>query len=333
MKPLRAFVVLAGILCAWGAAGCVEVDRSIVLNKDLSGTASFRMTMDLEPFVVTLLQMQHANAGKAGPPTAAELAAARQELPNPFARDGLIDATAIAAGLPVGVSLVEATQKPDGFKFTVNVVCAFRDLAKVPLIALPDKRREGQPADVAPFRPFDGLDIKDEGGTVTITSKSIGILTGDDAAKPASAASGAASAPKSPAASAVAGRLTAMVEQLGPSGPDDLAGAMKGMREAFRIEFPFTVLETNGTRKAPNALAWEITGETWEKLSPDARQALTILVRFRKQARSTARPTDVQFVALAARGGRRYCPHRECVPDEPASPVDQCLPSDWAPVR
>src|SRR3990170_8716264 len=60
-------------------AGCFEIDQSINLHKDLSGTADFHLGVDLEPMVVVMAQFAKEMEGKTGPVTAEELARAKAD--------------------------------------------------------------------------------------------------------------------------------------------------------------------------------------------------------------------------------------------------------------
>ncbi|HEV3076962.1 MAG TPA: hypothetical protein VHB47_21245, partial [Thermoanaerobaculia bacterium] len=60
-------------------AGCFDVEQSVSLKRDLSGTAGFNMTVDLEPMIAFMASMQHSMEGKPGDPTPAEIEAARRD--------------------------------------------------------------------------------------------------------------------------------------------------------------------------------------------------------------------------------------------------------------
>jgi len=73
----------AGLLASLAASllltGCFDVEQSLVLKKDLSGTAGFRMMVNMEPMVLMMVRMQHQMGGKEGEPTAAEIEQAKKE--------------------------------------------------------------------------------------------------------------------------------------------------------------------------------------------------------------------------------------------------------------
>ena len=54
--------VLLGLAGCLFLTGCFDVEQSLVLNKDLSGTAGIRMGINFEPLVLTMLRMQRQMA-------------------------------------------------------------------------------------------------------------------------------------------------------------------------------------------------------------------------------------------------------------------------------
>src|ERR1700730_8806623 len=60
-------------------AGCFDVEESVSLRRDLSGTAGFNMTVDLEPMIAFMAGMQPSMAGMTGDPTPEEMEAARKD--------------------------------------------------------------------------------------------------------------------------------------------------------------------------------------------------------------------------------------------------------------
>src|SRR5678815_514926 len=103
----RAFMLLACVAAAVWSAGCLNMERSLFVNRDLSGRAALKMSIDLEAIVPMVIKMQHQSEGKTDPPTEAELAAAKAQLtmlagilPNA----GPFDAKKIADGLPEGMT-------------------------------------------------------------------------------------------------------------------------------------------------------------------------------------------------------------------------------------
>jgi hypothetical protein len=264
MNPRRALPVIALLVLAFFLTGCFDIEQSITLNKDLSGKAGFRMGIDFEPMVLIMLQMQRSMEGKKGTPTSEEIAKAKKDfLDQQKSKEKdkpEVDRKAIEASLPAGVTLIDESVKEDGMKILTNVVFGFSDPSKLALINLPKKEGE-KPDDKSVInKPFEGLEIKDEGKTILITSK-----------------------PANPVSSVGEG-----VKKAGAGGDDNkemeamVKDAMKGLRVAFRIEAPFKVVESNATRKEGNALLWEYTLESFEKMQKEGSTDLRVFVRYRK---------------------------------------------------
>src|SRR4051794_12901235 len=104
------------------AGGCFDVEQAMKLQKDLSGTAAFSMTVNMEPMVLFMVRMQREMAGKKGEPTAAEIAQAKKEFlaskttkENPAA-----DKAEIEKSLPAGVKLLESSVKDEGLKVAAH---------------------------------------------------------------------------------------------------------------------------------------------------------------------------------------------------------------------
>jgi len=56
-----------------------------------------------------------------------------------------------------------------------------------------------------------------------------------------------------------------------PAMKKQMEEAFQGLRVAWKIETPFTVLESNATRREGKTLIWEYTLETFEKMTPQQR--------------------------------------------------------------
>src|SRR5262245_22707437 len=102
---IRTFRVFPAVLLAvfsLAATGCIEFERTLVINKDVSGQASFRMTMNLEPMVRFAAEMEQKSRGKTGALTEEDLAAARKEFAKDVAADFKKDAKPDLGTLPAG---------------------------------------------------------------------------------------------------------------------------------------------------------------------------------------------------------------------------------------
>src|SRR5687767_6632940 len=100
----RTIAVLSVLLLA----GCFEIEQSINLQKDLSGTADFRLGVDLEPMIVVMAQFGREMEGKTGPITAAELAKAKEEFKKSSKKESgeKPSQAEIESSLPKGVKLL-----------------------------------------------------------------------------------------------------------------------------------------------------------------------------------------------------------------------------------
>jgi hypothetical protein len=262
MNPRSTFLAMTLLVPAFLLTGCFDIEQSLTLNKDLSGKAGFRMGIDFEPMVMIMLQMQRSMEGKKGAPTAEEIAKAKKEfLEQQKSKDEKpeIDRKALEANLPAGVTLVDETVKQDGMKVLTNIVFGFSDPSKLSLINFPKKEGEQSNDKSVINKPFDGLEIKDEGKTILITSK------------PANPVSRVDEGVKKAGAGDDNKELDAMMKD-----------AMKGLRVAVRIEAPFKVVESNATRKDGNALLWEYTLDSFEKMQKEGTKDLRVFVRYRK---------------------------------------------------
>jgi hypothetical protein len=113
-------------------AGCLDYEAGIAFNKDMTGKASFKMTMDLGPFVTGMIQTMGARAG--GPPPDDMMPMIKQQLADQMG-NGMIDVAQLKAKLPEGVTLVDSAQKFDELKLVMSFGFAFTDATKLPSIS------------------------------------------------------------------------------------------------------------------------------------------------------------------------------------------------------
>lgn len=255
-------VALSLALCLPALTACFDVEQAMTLQKDLSGKAAFSMTVNMEPMVLFMVRMQREMAGKTGEPTAAEIEAAKKDFlaskktteESPEQRKADVE-----KGLPPGVKLLESSVKDDGLKMAVHLVFGFDHISKLGQIQLSKKDAEGQgqpPGAKNPFdQPFSGLQVKDEGKTLLLTTEAI-----------------------NPAAEQK--EQTADMD-LSPEMKKTMEDAFKGLRVAFKIDAPFDVVESNATRKEGKTLIWEYDLKTMEKMTPE-QLAQGVRVRFKK---------------------------------------------------
>lgn len=253
---------LAAAAAALLLAGCFDVEQSLSLRRDLSGTAGFRMTIDLEPMIAFIAGMQHSMAGKPGEPTPEEIDAARRDFlakqkaedPAKKQQEFTSQKAQLEKSLPAGIELLAAGIEEQGTKMSTQLRFAFDDVAKLTRIRLPEKGGQEEPS-VNPYAdPFSALKVVDEGPTLLVTLGRV-----DAAARIREQA-------------ATPGKDGADAEM-----PKALEDALKSMRFAFRLDTPFEVVETNATRRDGSTLYWEIRASDAKTEAP-----ATMMARLRK---------------------------------------------------
>ena len=251
------FVSLLG--AALASTGCIDFDRAITLNKDLSGKATFRMTVNLEPMARIVAQTERQASGKTGPITDEEIAAAKKELSSQASQQSK-DPKAEIGPLPAGFTLIDASQKMDGLKMTISATIGFDDIRKLPTFKMSDPSPGGQ-GDHDQLQPFEGIEVKDEGATLVITAKLL--TTGDSKMM----APGAPTGGDKPAPEGLPEVINQMTGMLGGDAAmtAQIEQIMKEMKETFRFETPMTVVETNATKREATAAVWEYTMESLAK--------------------------------------------------------------------
>jgi hypothetical protein len=225
-------------------AGCFEVEQSIDLKKDLSGTADFHLGVDLEPMIVVMAQFGREMEGKTGPITAEELAKAKAEFKKSAKKETSKDEPSkaeIEKSMPEGVKLLSYGMKEREFGVDTNFKFGFDKLSQLVGVKLPSKG-EGDPSKKNIIdSPFEGLELSEKGDTLTIRTKPQNPTE--------SVKEQAADAPK----------LDAATEKL-------VKDAFGKMRVAYRITAPFTVVSHNAMRKEGNTLIWEYDMAAFEKM-------------------------------------------------------------------
>jgi hypothetical protein len=252
------FAAAVCLALSLAGAGCMNIEQTITLQKDLSGTAAMTITADLEPMVMMVAKMQHEMTGGKGDPPAAVVEKARQELLAAKSADPIDiedEKAGLRESLPPGVKLVEASFKDDALKLIGRFVLGFDNLSKLTGISLDAPGGDASPAPVGnPMqRPFEGLKVVDEGGTILFTSTAHNPLA--DSSKPGEPLDGEAKA---------------IVDAM-----------LKGFRVALRLNAPFEVIEHNAHRKDGTTLVWEFDFVSMEKLLAGGEKP-AIRVRFKK---------------------------------------------------
>jgi hypothetical protein len=256
------FLALAvGAAAALG--GCFDVEQSVSLQRDLSGTANFSVTLDLEPVFVFIAGTQHSMLGKSGELTPAEIEQARRDFLAALQKQDHVKkqqetAAWLEQGLPAGVRLLSSSFDDQGTKVALRCQLAFDDVHKLPKIKLPEKG--GEPGQNPWSDPFATLQVVDEGPTMLVTFGYV-----DAAARLQE--------------QAAKGGPPIVIAEGPPATPEmskALAGAFKTSRFAFRLDSPFEVVETNASRRDGRTLYWEPPAD------PNARFPQTLTARLKK---------------------------------------------------
>lgn len=225
-------------------AGCFEIEQSINLQKDLSGTADFHLGVDLEPMIVVMAQFAREMEGKTGPVPAADLAKAKADFKKSSKKDDNKNEPSradIEKSLPEGVKLISYATKERDFGVDSDFKFGFNKLSNLVGVKLPSKG-DGDPTKKNVIdSPFEGLEVSEKGDTLTIRTKPQNPTE--------SVKEQAADAPK----------LDAATEKM-------VKDAFGKMRVAYRITAPFTVVSHNATRREGNTLIWEYDLAAFEKM-------------------------------------------------------------------
>ena len=262
MKKLLVVLVIGSLAVL---AGCFQIEQSMKLERDLSGSAGFTLGIDFEPMVLIMLQFQREMEGKEGPPTQEEIANAKREFAEKMtAEEGVEDVEAdrqrVRESLPKGVTLRDMSVDRQEMKLVMNFVFDFDHVSKLSQITLPQKDGAGPESEMLVDRPFADLQVVDEGDTILITSK-----------------------PSNPT-EAVADQTQEAGAPESPELEEMMKKAFEDLRVAWEIDAPFDVVEHNATRVEGTKLIWEYDVaalETMENEGSDA-QTLQLRVRYRK---------------------------------------------------
>ncbi len=246
--------------------GCFEIEQSIELKKDMSGTADFHLGIDLEPMVVIMAQMQKEMAGKKGALTAAELAAAKAEFKKSATSkksdEKMPTLKELQKDMPEGVKLLDFKVEEREFGMDSRFKFGFDKVGRLVDVKLPQsKDAEQDPTKKSMVdTPFEGLEVVDEGKTFTIRTK-----------------------PQNP---------TEKVQEEAEGGPKldkDTEKMMKDafnkLRVAYKITAPFEVVSHNADRKEGNTLIWEYDYKKFEELSKKGNKKiddLAVRVTYKK---------------------------------------------------
>jgi hypothetical protein len=239
--------------------GCFEIDQTIRLEKNLSGTADFHLGVNFEPMVTIMAQFAHDMEGKKGAVTAADIEKAKADF-RKNAKKSSSEKPSLAEmrkSMPEGIELLDFKAKESDFRIDSDFKFGFKKLQNLVGVKLPSKEGADPTQKNVVDTPFDGLELVEKGDTITIRTKPV---------NPAEAVKEEAKdAPK----------MDAAAEKL-------MRDAFKDLRVTYRISAPFTVVSHNATRKEGNTLIWEYSMDRFEELSKKSADELGVRVTYRR---------------------------------------------------
>ena len=225
-------------------SGCFEIEQSINLDKNLSGTADFHLGVDLEPMVVVMAQFAKEMEGKKGPLTAAELAKAKADFKKSSKKESKEKEPSraeIEKSLPEGVKLLDFKATEKDFGIVTDFKFSFEKLRNLVGVKLPSKGDDPTKKNVIDS-PFESLELIEKGNTITLQTK-----------------------PQNPAETVK--EQAADAPKMDPETEKMIKDAFSKMRVVYRITAPFTVVKHNATRQEGNTLVWEYNLARFEEMS------------------------------------------------------------------
>lgn len=263
-------LVLAGAAAL--GMGCIDVEESVSLRRDLSGTAALRVTVDREMQMKYVAFEHHVGYLTKGDLTPREIDMAWWQYLLAKQGDKSDMREDLRKMLPPGVSLLAMTIAEQGRNPLVrDAELAFDDVRKLRRIALQDPPVEtwfyglamqDPPVDVE--TPFYGLEVVDEGETVLVSHTDADPLSRIAAIL-----------------SDIQERMNARRKVTGaspsPAERQQVAAAIDSARLVFRLDSPFEVIETNATHRDGGILTWEIRGS-----DPIAKREAKLTARLKK---------------------------------------------------
>lgn len=260
MRSRASAIALSGLLFL--TAGCFEIEQTINLERDMSGTASMRIGVDMEPMVVIMAQMKHDMDGKSGAVTKEEIAAARADFKKQSAskpkEDIALAKSEAQKELPKGIKLLDMSTREEEMRMISDFKFAFDNLSNLVKVTLPSKGDDPTQKNVMDS-PFEGLEVEEDGKTITIHSK-----------------------PQNPADS-VESEAKEQAPKMDPEMEKMMRDAFKNLRVAYRITAPFEVVRHNATRQEGKTLIWEYDLATFEKMEKSKKAGdLEVRVVYKK---------------------------------------------------
>jgi hypothetical protein len=242
---MRKTLAVISVLSVLFLTGCFEIEQSLNLKKDLSGTADFHLGVDLEPMVVVMAQFGKEMEGKKGPLTAAELAKAKADFKKSSKTSSSgkeVSREDIQKELPEGVTLIDYGVKEKEFGMASDFKFGFDKLSSLVGVKLPSKKGGDPTSKNVIDSPFQGLEVSEKGNTITIRTK-----------------------PQNPAETVK--EQAADAPKLDPATEKQVRDAFSKMKVSYRITAPFEIVSHNATRREGNTLIWEYNLESFEAMA------------------------------------------------------------------
>ncbi|PYQ28092.1 MAG: hypothetical protein DMF56_16755 [Acidobacteria bacterium] len=258
---VRVKFVFVVLLCVF-LTGCFEIEQSINLQKDLSGTADFHMGIDMEPMIVIMAQVGREMEGKKGPISAAELAKAKADFKKQQKdkkSDPAPDRKEMEKDLPPGVKLLDFKATEKEFGVAMDMKFGFDKVAHLIGVKMPQKEGGDPTSKNVMDTPFEGLQVIEKGGTITVQTKP---------ANPAEKVNEEAAQQGGP--------------KIDPEMEKMMKDAFAKMRVVYRLTAPFTIVSHNATRKEGNTLIWEYDMKRFEELAKSKKDDFGVKVVYRR---------------------------------------------------
>ena len=226
-------------------AGCFEIDNTINLQRDLSGTADFHLGVDMEPMIVIMAQVAKEMEGKKGALTPDEIAKAKADFKKKAQTTKSGDdfkPSDIQKELPEGVKLLDYKVQEREFGMATDFKFAFDRLSRLVGVKLPSKQSADPTQKSVIDTPFEGLELIEKGDMLTIRTK-----------------------PQNPAATVEKEKADA--PPMDPGTEKLIRDAFSKMRVTYRITAPFRIVSHNAMRREGDTLIWEYNLERFEAMA------------------------------------------------------------------
>ncbi len=276
---------LAGVSLLASLA-CFEIVEQLTVKPDLSGTAVLKMTVDFEPMVYVVAAMQENTGQEPGAkpkaPSAKAVAKAKAEISkkNQSEMKGKEAETRekLSAALPEGITLKAFKLTGKGLKVTQTLTLAFDHVAKLRDLDFSATEAKETPVKNPLVKPFAGLEVLEEGDTVSLSATTIN--PSFDA--PPTAATAAAAAPVDPAADGTAAPAAAPSSANPFAELPQVTKALAKTRFTFELTLPGKILEHNATKKKGNKLSWTFDAKALAERAEKGEEAEGLRVKFTK---------------------------------------------------